>query len=240
MFFFLTPEKQFWVFKKVWRGLGVLCFQGTVRGASATWPSAQRPRGAAAGRLGTVPGRLSSGPRGAHVSCPSREFKARSEAERPWRAGSPRLSWGRLLLTFCCRHYPRWPGASGRARKSKVCGKERLSRRDREALPADTPQVGPRDSEHPLTFWSSTNNIGENPGRRRHRGILIRGVRSFLEDSRRAGAATQTVTLPALRRRYSRRGEKWRALAAPPHSTEAWWPGPFSAGIAVDRLECTK
>lgn len=39
------------------------------------------------------------------------------------------------------------------------------------------------------------------------------GASAFPEDSRRAGATTQAVTLPAPRRRCCRRGEKWRALA---------------------------
>lgn len=138
-------------------------------GTWATCSPASRPRGAAAGRPDTVPERLSSGPRGAHVSWPSPRAQGPERGRKAVEGRkSPADSLGRPLLTLSCRHFPWWAGGSGRARKrsgilEKSIG-QRGSRGREGRRGADTPQAVSRDPARTLGLRSSTDDTRGDTG----------------------------------------------------------------------------
>lgn len=226
------------MFREVREAGGRFIYKAQYRGAGPR----VRLRGGLEGRGPgdrALPGRLGSGPPGR--TCPRRDQEPEARGRR---AGGPggvpdaRYSPSAVAIIL---------GGLGAAAETRDSGKEegseRLTGRGREAPSRDTPPAARR---HPAR--RSVAELRRKPGCRCPPSLVgTRGVSALREASRRAGAATPTAPLPpsprpllARRRRGSRRGEKWRAMAVPPRSTGLADGAPFSAARAGQRLECTK
>lgn len=220
------PSRSSGCCRKFGEARGRFIYNAQHGGARATCPPARRPGGADTGRSGTARGRRGSGPLGAHVSAPRPGGRSPGPGRR-WRAGAPGGRLGRPLLTLSCRHYPGGTGSSGRARQRRGTLERRSGRRgSRGEGGRRGPQTRPGSATSPRAAPRSRTAAGPGlslPTRADWDSGSERSPRGFPPPRKRSDAHRPLPPSPrpllARRRRGSRRGEKWRAMAAPPRST---------------------
>lgn len=136
---------------------------------------------------------------------------------RRWRAGGPGGLRGCPLLTLSCRHYPGWAGSGvGDAGLRMEEGSERLTGRGREARRHPERRAVPELQRNPGSLPTQPDRVS---GRQRSALGFPPRRRS---DAHRPLPPSPRPLL-ARRRRGSRRGGKWRAMAALPFRRSRRW-----------------